>query len=72
MTTVTVSLSNEEMRRPQELSKREGLTIEQVVRLGISNFIGQPDESFRAATKRVVEENAELCRLYPKLTLLAA
>jgi hypothetical protein len=30
MTTVTVSLSDEEMRRLEELSKREGLTVEQI------------------------------------------
>lgn len=62
MTTVTVSLSDEEMRRLEELSKREGLTVEQMVRLGINDFIGQPDESFRAATRRVMEKNAELYR----------
>ena len=62
MTTVTVSLSDEEMRRLEELSKREGLSIEQMVRLGIHDFIGQPDEAFRAAAKRVMEKNADLYR----------
>lgn len=62
MTTVTVSLSDEEMRRLAELSKREGLTVEQMVRLAISDFIGQPDDSFRIATKRVMQKNAELYR----------
>jgi antitoxin FitA len=60
MATVTISLSDEEMRRLEKLSKREGLTVEQMVRLGITDFIGQPDESFRAAAKRVMEKNAEL------------
>ena len=60
MTTVTVSLSDDEMRRLEELSKREGLTVEQMVRLDINDFIGQPDESFRTAAKRVMERNAEL------------
>lgn len=62
MATVTVSLSNEEMRRLEDLSKREGLTIEQMVHLGISDFIGQPDDSFHSAAKRVMEKNAELYR----------
>jgi predicted DNA-binding protein len=62
MTTVTVSLSDEEMRRLEELSKREGLTVEQMVRLGINDFIGQPDESFHTAAKRVMEKNADLYR----------
>jgi predicted DNA-binding protein len=60
MATVTISLSDEEMRRLEKLSQREGLTVEQMVRLGITDFIGQPDESFRAAAKRVTEKNAEL------------
>lgn len=62
MPTVTVPLSDEEMRRLEELSKREGLTIEQMVRLGISGLIGQPDESFRTAVRRIMEKNAELYR----------
>lgn len=62
MTTVTVSLSEEEMRRLEELSKREGLTIEQMVRVGLNDFIGQPDESFQAAARRIMEKNAELYR----------
>lgn len=31
MATITVSLTDEEMRRLEELSKREGLTVEQIV-----------------------------------------
>ena len=62
MATLTISLSDEEMRRLEVLGKREGLTIEQMVRLGINDFIGQPDDTFRAAAKRVMEKNAELYR----------
>lgn len=45
MRTVTVSLSDEGRHRLEELSKREGLTVEQIVRLSVCDFIGQPDES---------------------------
>jgi antitoxin FitA len=62
MATVRVSLSDEEMRRLEELSKREGLTVEQMVRLGIHDFISQHDEAFRTSAKRVMEKNAELYR----------
>ena len=62
MTNVTISLSDEEMRRLEELSKREGLTVEQIARLSIHDFIGQPDDAFRAAAKRVMEKDAELYR----------
>ena len=50
------------MRRLEILGKREGLTVEQMVRLGITDFIGQPDEAFHDAAKRVLEKNAELYR----------
>ncbi|BFU93919.1 MAG: hypothetical protein NTNFB02_06410 [Nitrospira sp.] len=62
MATLTISLSDEEMRRLEELSKREGLSVEQMVRLGINDFIGQADESFHIAARRVMEKNAELYR----------
>ena len=62
MARLTISLSDEEMRRLETLGKREGLTVEQMVRLGIHDFIGQPDDAFHAAAKRVMEKNAELYR----------
>jgi predicted transcriptional regulator len=62
MATLTISLSDDEMRRLEVLGKRESLTVEQMVRLGINDFIGQPDDAFHAATKRVMEKNAELYR----------
>ena len=62
MVTLTISLSDEEMRRLEALSEREGLTIEQMVRVSIHDFFRQPDDAFHAAAKRVMEKNAELYR----------
>jgi antitoxin FitA len=62
MATLTMSLSDEEMRRLEELSKRERLTVEQMVRLSVCDFIGQPDESFLATAKRAMKKNSELYR----------
>ena len=62
MATLTISLSDEELRRLKELGKREGLTVEQMVCLGIRDFIGQPDNAFRAAAKRAMDKNAERYR----------
>ncbi len=62
MAMLTISLSDEEMRRLEVLGKREGLTVEQMVRLGINDFIGQSDDAFHTAAKRVMEKNAELYR----------
>lgn len=62
MVMLTISLSDEDMQRLQALSTREGLTVEQMVSLGIHEFIGQSDDAFRAAAKRVMGKNAELYR----------
>ena len=62
MATLTISLSDEEMRRLEVLGKREGLTVEQMVRLSIHDFISQPDDAFGAAAKRVMGKNPELYR----------
>jgi predicted transcriptional regulator len=62
MATLTISLSDEEMRRLEELSKRERLTVEQIVRFSVCDFIGQPNDVFHAAAKRVMEKNAALYR----------
>ncbi|THJ22949.1 MAG: ribbon-helix-helix protein, CopG family [Nitrospira sp. CG24D] len=62
MPTLTISLSDEEMRRLENLSEREGLTVEQVVRLCVRDLIAQPDEFFRIAATRVLKKNAELYR----------
>jgi hypothetical protein len=50
------------MWRLKVLGKREGLTVEQIAQLGIHDFIGQPEDTFRAAAKRVMEKNADLYR----------
>lgn len=62
MISVTVSLSDDETRRLEELGKREGLTVEQMVRLSIHDLISQPDNAFHDAAKRVMAKNAELYR----------
>lgn len=64
MATLTISLSDEEMRRLEALCQCEALTIEHIVRLGINDFLGLPDEAFSAAAKRVMEKNAELYRRF--------
>ena len=50
------------MRRLENLSKREGLTVEQLVRLCVRDLTTQPNESFQITAKRVIEKNAELYR----------
>jgi hypothetical protein len=62
MPEVTVSLTEEEVRRLEELGGQIGLTVAQLVQLGVRDFVSQPDEAFHAAARRVMEKNAELYR----------
>ena len=62
MATLTISPSDEEMRRLEALGKRKGLTVEQMVRLSVRDFISQPDEASLMAAKRVMAKNSELYR----------
>lgn len=62
MAEVTITLTQEELRRLEELGKQEGLTVQQIVHLGVRDLLSQPDEAFRAAARRVLEKNAELYR----------
>jgi len=62
MAMLTISFSDEELQRLETLGKREGLSVEQMVCLGIRDLIGQPDDAFRAAAKRAMDKNAEFYR----------
>lgn len=63
MVTLTISLSDDEMKRLEALCGHEGLAVEQIVRLSINDFLGLPDETFSTAAKRVMEKNTEFyCR----------
>lgn len=57
---LTISLSDEVLRRLAKLGKHKGLTVEQMARLGINGLIGQPDESFCAAPRCNTEKNIEI------------
>jgi hypothetical protein len=62
MPDLKVSLSDEELERLEELGHREGLSVVEMVRIGIMELLNQPDEVFRATAQRTLEKNAELYR----------
>jgi hypothetical protein len=62
MPDLTVTLSVEDVRRLEELSKRERLTVAQIMQLGIKDLIGLPEERFQTVTRSIMEKNAELYR----------
>ena len=62
MAEVTATLSIEELQSLKALGEREGLTIDQIVRLGVQDLINQPDDTFHKAAERILQKNAELYR----------
>ena len=56
------STRDEEMEPLEKLSTCDDLTVDQMVRPGVRDFIGQLDRSFRVAARRVMEKNAGLYR----------
>jgi hypothetical protein len=62
MAEITVTLSTEELQRLKALGEREGLTIDQIVRLGVQDLINQPDDAFHKAAQQILQKNAELYR----------
>ena len=62
MAEVKISLSPDELKRLEDIGRQEGLTVEQVAKLGIQDLMNQPDEAFRLAAERILKKNAELYR----------
>jgi hypothetical protein len=63
MSTLTLQISDEQMRSLRERAQIAGLTPEEIVARGIEEWIHQPQgESFEEALKYVLEKNRELYR----------
>ena len=60
MSTLTISLSDEQLKRLQENASLLGTTPEELARAGIEEFLKRPDEAFRNAMEYVLRKNAEL------------
>ena len=62
MSAITVSLTEEQLRRLEELAARLKLSPEDLVRASIGDLLARPNDEFRETVKRVLEKNAELYR----------
>jgi len=62
MTTITIPIPDERMRRLQELAARFKITPEDLVRVSVEELLARPEEQFRRAVDYVLNKNAELYR----------
>jgi antitoxin FitA len=62
MTTITIPIPDDRMRRLQELAARFNITPEDLVRVSVEELLARPEEQFRLALDYVLNKNAELYR----------
>ena len=62
MTTITVQLEESKAQALREKADRYGLNPEQFLTASLEDLIGQPDNDFDEAARRVLSKNKELYR----------
>ncbi|MDP8246509.1 MAG: hypothetical protein P9M00_00055 [Candidatus Tritonobacter lacicola] len=62
MTTITVQIEEAKAQALREKAKRYGLKPEQLLTASLEDLIGQPDNDFDEAARRVLSKNKELYR----------
>ncbi len=62
MSVVTISVSEEQLKRLREEARRLRVTPEALLLATLEDLLAQPEEDFRQAMEYVVRKNAELYR----------
>jgi antitoxin FitA len=62
MNTLTITLAEDRLARLQELAARFNVKTEDLVRVGIEDFLRQPDEKFQQAADYILKKNSDLYR----------
>jgi predicted transcriptional regulator len=60
MTTITIPIPDDHMRKLQELATHFKVTPEELVRVSVEELLSRPEETFRRAADAVINKNAEL------------
>jgi antitoxin FitA len=62
MTTLTISLPEEQLAKLQQMAAQFSITPEELARVGVEELLSQPEETFERAANYVLLKNAELLR----------
>jgi predicted transcriptional regulator len=62
MTSITVPLSEEQLKELQELARQANVAPEEVARVGLAAWFRRPNRNFQEASRHVLGKNAELYR----------
>jgi predicted transcriptional regulator len=62
MTTLTLTLPDDRVRRLEQLAQAAGVSREELLQAKAEQWLAEPDDEFLRAARRVLEKNAELYR----------
>ena len=62
MNTITITLSDDQLKQLREKAQLLGISPEELALAGIEELIGKPDDAFEQALEYVLRKNAELYR----------
>lgn len=62
MTTITISLSDDRLRKLKEVATQYSVAPEELVRVSVEELLARPEEEFRQTLDYVLHKNAELYR----------
>lgn len=62
MAAISVTLSDEQMRKLEQTAQRLCVSVEDLVLFSIDDLLSRPDEAFSRAVESVLHKNAELYR----------
>jgi predicted transcriptional regulator len=62
MTTITLTLTEEQRSKLDEIARRSGVTVEDVAQIGLQDWLGRERAELDAAAEYLLKKNAELYR----------
>jgi len=60
MHTITITIPDNRLMKLQETATRLGISLEEVIFLGVEQVLNHPEKSFQGAMDYVLKKNAEL------------
>ena len=62
MAYITINLSDEQLKKLQQLAQKNGVTAEDLLRSSVEDWLNHPKSDFAQASSYVLQKNAELYR----------
>lgn len=60
MHTITITISDDRLVKLQQTATRLGVSLEELILMGVEEVLNQPEETFQGAVDYVLKKNAEL------------